>query len=312
VHLRQLFPSAFAIALLGGIESLLSAVVADGMTGNRHRSNMELVAQGAANIASPLFGGIPATGAIARTALNVKSGGRTPVAGIVHSITVLIILLALAPLAGMIPLATLAGVLLVVAYHMSEWRVFVRLFSTPRSDVLVLLTTFLLTVFVGLTTALEAGMILAAFLFMKRMSDLSQAGYVHRMLGEDESEEAEAGGADLPRGVEVFEVYGALFFGAASKFKDAMHRVEKPPKVLILRLREVIAMDATGLRALEDLFSKTRKDGTKLVLSGVHAQPLAVLQRSGMYVRIGEANILGNFEDAVARARELLAEPDRD
>lgn len=304
--IRELFPSAFAIALLAGIESLLAAVVSDGMTGGRHRSNMELVAQGVANVASPLFGGIPATGAIARTALNVKSGGRTPVAGIVHACTVLVILLVLAPAAGMIPMAALAAILLMVAYHMSEWRVFVRLFRSPRSDVLVLLTTFLLTVLVDLTIALEAGMVLAAFLFMKRMSDLSQAGYVKKMIGDEEAEDA-AGEIELPHGVEVFEVYGTLFFGAASKFKDAMHRVEKPPAVLILRLREVLAMDATGLRALEDLLDKTRGDGTTVVLSGVHAQPMTVLERSGLIERIGRENLAGDFESAVARAKEIAA-----
>ncbi len=305
--IRELFPSAFAIALLAGIESLLAAVVSDGMTGGRHRSNMELVAQGVANVAAPLFGGIPATGAIARTALNVKSGGRTPVAGIVHALTVLAILLLLGPAAGMIPLAALAAILLMVAYHMSEWRVFVRLFRSPRSDVLVLLTTFLLTVLIDLTVALEAGMVLAAFLFMKRMSDLSQAGYLKKMIGESEVEISHEGEPLLPHGVEVFEVYGTLFFGAASKFKDAMHRVEKPPAVLILRLREVLAMDATGLRALEDLLDKTRRDGTTVVLSGVHAQPMSVLERAGLIERIGSENLAGDFEAAVQRAREIAA-----
>jgi SulP family sulfate permease len=306
--IRELFPSAFAIAILAGIESLLAAVVSDGMTGGRHRSNMELVAQGVANVASPLFGGIPATGAIARTALNVKSGGRTPVAGIVHALTLLVILLAFAPAAGMIPLAALAAILLMVAYHMSEWRVFVRLFRTPRSDVLVLLTTFLLTVLVDLTVALEAGMVLAAFLFMKRMSDLSQAGYVRRMIGETDDEDRPTGDEPpLPHGVEVFEVYGALFFGAASKFKDAMHRVEKPSAVLILRLREVLAMDASGLRALEDLLDQTRRDGTAVVLSGIHAQPMNVLERSGLLDRIGRDNLASDYPAAVARAAELVA-----
>lgn len=309
--IRELFPSAFAIALLAGIESLLAAVVSDGMTGGRHRSNMELVAQGVANVASPLFGGLPATGAIARTALNVKSGGRTPVAGIVHALTVLVILLAFAPAAGMIPLAALGAILLMVAYHMSEWRVFVRLFRSPRSDVLVLLTTFLLTVLIDLTVALEAGMVLAAFLFMKRMSDLSQAGYVKKMIGESEEEVSHAGEPPLPHGVEVFEVYGALFFGAASKFKDAMHRVEKAPAVLILRLREVLAMDATGLRALEDLLDKTRRDGTTVVLSGVHAQPMNVLERAGLIERIGRENVTGDYAAAVERAREIAAERTR-
>jgi SulP family sulfate permease len=304
---RELFPSALAIAILAGIESLLAAVVSDGMTGGRHRSNTELVAQGIANIASPRFGGIPATGAIARIALNVKSGGRTPIAGIVHALTVLAILIAFANAAGMIPLAALGAILLMVAYHMSEWRVFVRLFRSPRSDVLVLLTTFLLTVLVDLTVALQAGMVLAAFLFMKRMSDLSQAGYVRTMIGGEAVDDRPAAEmSDLPPGVEVFEVHGALFFGAVSKFNDAMRRVEKPPSVLILRLSDVLAMDATGLRAIEDVFDKARRDGTSLVLSGVHAQPMSVLARAGMLERIGEDNIAGDFAAAMARARQLM------
>ena len=242
---RALFPSAIAIALLASIESLLSAVVADGMIGGRHRSNMELVAQGVANMASPVFGGVPATGAIARTALNVRSGGRTPVAGMVHALTVFAILFALAPLAVLVPMAALAGVLFMVAYHMSEWRMFVKLFRSPKSDILVMVTTFLLTVLVDLVVALQVGIVLAAFLFMRRMAELSEAAYVKDMLSEGEGLDPKMA-EPLPHGVEVFQVHGTLFFGAASKFKDAMRRVEKPPRVLILRLREVLAIDATG------------------------------------------------------------------
>ncbi|MGH7286683.1 MAG: SulP family inorganic anion transporter, partial [Myxococcota bacterium] len=304
-----LFPDALAIALLGAIESLLSAVVADGMAGTRHRPNAELVAQGVANLASPLFGGIPATGALARTATNVRSGGRTPIAGIVHAATLLVIATFLGGLASLIPLAALAGILLVVAWNMSEWRVFAGLFRSPRSDVIVLLVTFGLTVLVDLTVAIQTGMVLAAFLFMRRMAVISDAGPMRRSLREeDEADDPDATARlDVPSGVEVFEVYGALFFGAASKFKDAVRRVERPPRVLILRMRHVLAIDATGLRALEDLFDKARRDGTTLVLSGVHAQPLVALERSGLLERIGPDNAHGNIREALARARELAS-----
>lgn len=307
-EIQALFPSAIGIALLASIESLLSAVVADGMMGGRHRSNMELVAQGVANVASPVFGGIPATGAIARTALNVRSGGRTPVAGMVHAAMVLLILFALAPLAGLIPMAALAGVLVLVAYHMSEWRVFVRLFRSPKSDILVLLTTFLLTVLVDLVVALQTGIVLAAFLFMRRMADLSEVSYVQDMLSEDADEALDPAMSEpLPHGVEVFKVHGTLFFGAASKFKDAIRRVEKPPKVLILRLREVLTIDATGLRALEDLLDKARGDGMTIVMTALQAQPRAVLGRAGILDRVGEENVVPHFRRAVERAKEILA-----
>jgi SulP family sulfate permease len=305
---QALFPDAIAIALLGAIESLLSAVVADGMAGTRHRPNMELVAQGVANVASPLFGGIPATGAIARTATNVRNGGRTPVAGMVHALTLLVIATFLGRAAGWIPLSALAGILLVVAWNMSEWRVFAGLFRSPRSDVVVLLVTFGLTVLVDLSVAIQTGMVLAAFLFMRRMALISEAGPMRRALREDEDADDPDAMArlDVPPGVEIFEVYGALFFGAASKFKDAVRRVERAPRVLIVRMRHVLAIDATGLRALEDLLDKTRRDGTQLVLSGVHAQPLAALERSGMLERIGEDNVHGHISGALARARSLV------
>jgi len=309
--IQQLFPAAITIALLAAIESLLSATVADGMIGTRHRSNMELLAQGMANLASPIFGGIPATGAIARTAANVKAGGRSPVAGIAHAATLLLILWLFARWAEVIPLATLAGILLVVAWHMSEWRTFVRLFRSPRSDVTVMLVTFLLTVLIDLTVALEAGMVLAAFLFMRRMADLSQAGYVTRMLSEDvdPNDPNAIATRAVPAGVEVFEVYGSFFFGAASKFKDALRDVATRPRVLILRLREVLAIDATALQLLEDLQGKTKREGTLLVLSGVHAQPLIALERSGLLERIGEANVHLHIDDALDRAREFLGLP---
>jgi sulfate permease, SulP family len=299
---------AIAPSLLAAIESLLSAMVADGMIGTRHRSNMELVAQGVANLASPLFGGIPATGAIARTATNVKNGGRTPIAGIVHAVTLLAIVLAFGRQAERIPICALSGVLLVVAYNMSEWRLFVRLFRSPRSDVLVLVTTFSLTVLVDLTVALEAGIVLSSFLFMARVANLSQAGFITGMLreGEDPADPGAIAKRHVPDGVEVFEVYGSFFFGAASKFRDAIREIERKPRVLIVRLREVLAIDATGLRALEDLLDKTRRDGTALILSGVHAQPLLVLERSGLLEQIGQDNVFTDIDAALERARALI------
>lgn len=310
-----LFSPALTIALLAGIESLLSAVVADGMTGRRHRSNMELVAQGIANVASPLFGGIPATGAIARTATNIKNGGRTPIAGMIHALTLLLILLFFGTWAALIPMATLAGILMVVAYNMSEWHLFVKLFQGPRSDVLVLLSTFLLTVFIDLTVAIQVGVLLAALLFMRRMAEVTQVGYITRTLLAEEEEEEDPNAIRsryVPDGVEVFEINGPFFFGAADKFKDALNQIEKPPRVLILRMRKVLSLDATGLMALEDVLARTRREGTLLVLSGVHAQPLVVMQRSGFLDRVGEENVFGNIDDALNRAYEVLGLPPRE
>jgi len=307
--IRSLVSPAISIALLGGIESLLSAVVADGMTGRRHRSNAELIAQGVANIVSPLFGGIPATGAIARTATNVKNGGRTPVAGMVHAVTLLAILLVAGPWVGQIPMATLAGILLVVAYNMSEWRRFLRLFRGPRSDVAVLLATFSLTVLVDLTAAIQVGVVLASLLFMKRMADVTQVRSLTSPAQEAELPgfESETHGLTIPPEVEVFQVAGTFFFGAASKFSETMARLERPPTVVILRMWDVYALDATGLHALEDIFEVFRRQGTVLLLSGVRAQPLMVLERSGFLERIGEDNIPGAFSDAVARATEIVS-----
>ncbi len=308
-RLAELSSPALSIALLGAIESLLSAVVADGMAGTRHRSNMELVAQGVANLATPLFGGIPATGAIARTATNIRNGGRTPIAGIVHAVTLLLILLFLGKWAALIPMAALAGILLVIAYNMSEWRLFVRLFKSPRSDVLVLLTTFGLTVLVDLTVALQVGIVLASFLFMRRMAMITDAGYVRGMLGEGEEDAREGAKLDslhIPDGVEQFKVYGTLFFGAASKFKDALRRVESPPKVLILRLRDVLAVDATGLRALEDVVDSMHRQGTKLLLTGVHPQPRLAMERAGLLERLGPDAVHADLASALERAREIV------
>jgi SulP family sulfate permease len=253
---------------------------------------------------------MPATGAIARTATNVKNGAKTPIAGMVHALTLLAILYLAGNLAGMIPLATLGGILLVVAWNMSELHVVRSLLRAPRSDVLVMLTTFALTVALDLTVAIQVGMVLAAFLFMRRMAEISEAGLVRRMAGEEERADDQAALAlrELPPGVEVFELYGTLFFGAVAKFKDAVRQMERRPRVMILRMRDVVVVDASGLRALEDLLSQTRRDGTLLLLSGVHAQPLVAIERSGLLARIGEDNALPDFESAVARARAIVAE----
>jgi len=305
--LPGLVSPAISIALLAGIESLLSALVADGMIGGRHRSNAELVAQGVANLASPLFGGIPATGAIARTATNVRNGGRTPIAGMVHALTLLIILLAAGRLAALVPMATLAGILLVVAYNMSEWRAFLRLLRGPRSDVLVLVLTFGLTVFVDLTVAIQAGVVLAALLFMRRMAEVTQVRAVGEVLRYGSEEEAIDGREPLPAGVEVFEIHGSFCFGAARKFAEVLASTRTTPQVVILRMRHVLAMDATGLQALEAVAVDLGRRSARLLLSGVHAQPLVALERSGTLERIGEDNVFASFADAVARARAIVA-----
>jgi SulP family sulfate permease len=310
---RQMFSPALTIALLAGIESLLSAVVADGMTERRHRSNMELVAQGVANLVTPIFGGIPATGAIARTATNIKNGGRTPLAGIVHAVTLLLILLFFGKWAALIPMATLAGILAIVAWNMSETHLFIKMFRGPKSDILVLVSTFLLTVLVDLTVAIQVGVVLAALLFMRRMAEVTQVGYVTRMLNQDEEENPDdplsISRRKVPAGVEVFEVSGPFFFGAADKFKNAISAVEDKPRILILRLRHVLSLDATALQALESVHSRARREQTTLLLSGVHAQPLIVLERSGLLDKIGADNIHGNIDDALNRARMLLGLP---
>ncbi len=307
---------AFTIAMLAAIESLLSAVVADGMIGGRHRSNMELVAQGVANIVSPIFGGMPATGAIARTATNVKNGGRTPIAGITHSITLLLITLFFGRWAAFIPLATLAAILIVVAFHMSEWRTFASEFRAPKSDVAVLLATFLLTVLVDLTVAIEVGMVLAAFLFMRRMAEVTNIQVLtHEFIDPGDDFETDPNAVRrrvVPEGVQVYEITGPFFFGAAEMFKDRVGRIAGKPKVLILRLRHVPAIDSTGLHALRDVARRSRQEGTLVILSDVHAQPVVALERSGMYDDLGEENIHGNIDDALNRARAHLGLPPAD
>ena len=303
-RIGELILPALSIALLAGIESLLSAVVADGMTGRRHRSNMELVAQGFANIASPLFGGIPATGAIARTATNVRSGAATPIAGIVHALTLLVILLVAGPLASKVPLATLAGILMVVAVRMSEYHLFAKVLKSTRGDAAVLLTTFLLTVFVDLTVAVPVGIVLAAFLFVNRMVALT---HIRELNSDDEPERPELEEyRDLAPAVAVYEIKGTFFFGAAHKFITTLDRMQSRPRVVVLDLADVTLMDVTGLRALEDIESKTRREGNTLILCGLHSEPRKLLESSGMLERLGAANVVKNLEAGAARSREVL------
>ncbi len=298
--LQNLVKPAITIALLGAIESLLSAVVADGMTGGNHRSNTELIAQGTANIFSSLFGGIPSTGAIARTATNIKSGAKTPVAGIVHAVTLLVILLFVGKLAALIPMATLGGILVVVAYNMSEMKNFVSVLKGSKSDAAVLVVTFLLTVLVDLTVAIEAGLVLATFLFMRKM--IQQSG-----VKEIEAEAKDLDRNTLPGGVEIFELSGPLFFGAAYKFKDAMRLIEKPPKVLILRMKNVPVIDATGIHVLKEIIRDIEQKGTKLILAEVNnEQVLAELKRSRVLFMIGKANVVQSHSSAVKRSLEIL------
>lgn len=296
---------ATVVALLAAVESLLSAVVADGMIGGRHRPSMELVAQGVANIVAPLFGGIPVTGAIARTATNVKSGGRTPVAGMTHALVLLCVLLFAGPLVARVPLCALAAILVIVCYNMSEWRSFLFLMKAPRSDVAVLLTTFGLTVLVDLTAAVEVGMVLAAFLFMKRMADMTTVDAATRDSGD---EEAGAKNGDKPAlvpppGVEVYRVSGPLFFGAADKLGEILSQISDPPRVFILRLGDVPIVDATGLHALREMQRRCRRLGTSLLLCGLRPQPLALLERTGV---IGEFDAW-TADDDLAAALALVS-----
>jgi sulfate permease, SulP family len=305
--IQQLMRPAFTIALLGGIESLLSAVVADGMTGGKHRSNTELIAQGVANVVSAVFGGIPATGAIARTATNVRNGGRTPVAGMIHAVTLLLIVFGVGKLAALIPMATLAGILVVVSYNMSEWRNFLAIAKSRSNDTLILLVTFLLTVLVDLTVAIEVGMLLAAILFLQKMTRISN---VRDLTGADDDSEPDTDGLQnysIPDRVAVFEINGPLFFGAAYKFKDAIGHIERQPRVLIIRMRYVPVMDATGARTLEEVEKECRQQGIRLVLAEVRSEEvLQELARYRLLFRIGKGNILTTLDDALRRAGELI------
>jgi SulP family sulfate permease len=307
---RALVGPALAIALLGAIESLLSAVVADGMIGGKHRSNMELVGQGIANVVTPIFGGIPATGAIARTATNVRNGGRTPVAGMVHAVTLLLITLFFGGLASYIPFATLGAILVVVSWNMSEFHAFRAEFRGPRSDVLVMLSTFALTVLVDLSVAIQVGMVLAAFLFMKRMSEVTNVQVMTREFrdnGDTYQSDAEGlRGHSIPPGVEVYEINGPFFFGAAKTFKEQVESVLGRPKVLILRMRNVPAIDSTAMHALGEMVHRSRRAGTLILLSDVHSQPMVALGRSRLLDELGDDAIFATLEDALARAREHL------
>jgi SulP family sulfate permease len=304
---RAMVGPAFTIAMLAAIESLLSAVVADGMIGSRHRSNMELVAQGVANLASPLFGGIPATGAIARTATNVKNGGRTPVAGIAHALTLLLITLFFGRWVAHIPMATLAAILVVVAYHMSEWRSFRAELSAPRSDLVVLLVTFILTVAVDLTVAIQVGMVLAAFLFMRRMAEVTNVRAVTGELADAHDDRYGEPRLAVPAGVEVYEVNGPFFFGAAEQFIETLSQVSRRPRVLVIRMRNVPAIDSTGLHALGIIVRRCNAAGARVILSDVHSQPMMALGRSTLLEELGEENLLGSLADALEAAREEVA-----
>ncbi len=302
---RDLIGPATAIALLGAIESLLSAVVADGLTSDRHDSNTELVAQGIANLICPFFGGLPATGAIARTSANVNNGGRSPVSGIVHSITLLGIILLFARWAVYVPMAAMSAVLVFVSLRMGEWHEIKRLRLMPLSDALVLVTTLALTVVFDLVVAVEVGMVLAAILFIKRVSETTE---VSQVFESDVLESAEqlVAGKTIPDGVLVYRIFGPFLFGAAEKMEDAIERVEKLPKVLILRLHLVTAMDATALNALESVVERFQKHGRTVILSGLHRQPLDMLRQAGFIEVIGRANLVAHFDDALVRAREIL------
>lgn len=299
---RSLIPEAATIALLAGVESLLAAVVADGLTGQRHKSDCELVGQGVANIGSALFFGIPATGAIARTVGNIKAGGRTPLAGIAHALVLLLFMLALAPLAKEIPLAALSAVLLMVCWNMAEIDHFRSILRTPRGDVAVLLTTFALTVFVDLTVAVGVGLVLAALLFMKRMAEVANIAVVTREFANDADARERDGGRPIkpPPGVEVFEIDGPFFFGVADRLKDTLAQIERPPRAFILVMERVPHIDATGIHALEELHAKCKRGGTALYLVGVHAQPQVAFARSGLDTIIGVENLFGTLPEALA------------
>ncbi|MDR1918076.1 MAG: sulfate permease [Tannerellaceae bacterium] len=302
--INQLLPSAFTIAMLGAIESLLSATVADGVTGDKHHSNTELIAQGAANIVVPIFGGIPVTGAIARTMTNINNGGRTPVAGLIHALVLLLILLFLGPLTRHIPMACLAGVLIIVSYNMSEWRTFRSLLKNPKSDVSVLLVTFFLTVIFDLTIAIEIGLLIAMFLFMRRVTETTSVSVTRDVI--DLSSEGEVLHEEekliIPPGVEVYEIDGPFFFGIANKFDGVMQTLGDKPKVRIIRMRKVPFMDSTGLHNLESLLRLSQAENIQLILSGVNPKVAGVLSKAGFDRKIGKENICSNINEALERA----------
>jgi SulP family sulfate permease len=307
---REMLPSAFTIAFLAGVESLLSAVVADGMTGRRHRSNVELVAQGVANSVSALFGGLPATGAIARTATNIRAGARTPVAGMLHAVFVLVFMLVLAPWMGYVPLAALAAVLLVVAWNIAEFESFRHTLAAPKGDRLVLLLTFGLTVFFDLTLAIEVGLVVAAFVFMGRMAnavDITSEANGDGETGDDAGADQRA---RLPAGVEAFQISGPLFFGAASRLDEVFDQFRAvAPRVFILRMRRVPVVDASGVHAFRALLQRCAKQGIVLVVSGLQPQPQRVFARMDLAAREGELHFVEDFDHALALARTLVASP---
>ena len=305
---KNLFPVAITIAVLGAIESLLSATVADGVIGDRHDSNTELIAQGIANIASPVLGGIPATGAIARTMTNINNGGRSPVAGIVHAVVLLLILLFLMPLAQYIPMACLAGVLVVVSYNMSGWRVFKGLLKNPKSDVVVLLMTFFLTVIFDLTVAIEVGLVIACVLFMKRVMETTEISVITDEIDPNKESDMEMHEEHLavPDGVEVYEINGPYFFGIATKFEEIMARLGDRPKIRIIRMRKVPFIDSTGIHNLTTFCEMSQKENIHLILSGVNPQVHAVLEKAGFYEMLGKENICSNINEALDVARKEL------
>jgi SulP family sulfate permease len=308
--INRLLPSAFTIAMLGAIESLLSATVADGVTGDRHHSNTELIAQGAANIVAPVFGGIPVTGAIARTMTNINNGGRTPVAGIVHAAVLLLILLFLGPLTRHIPMACLAGVLIIVSYNMSEWRTFRSLLKNPGSDVSVLLVTFFLTVIFDLTIAIEIGLLIAMFLFMRRVMETTSVSVVKDVIdlsGETDVQLHEDEKLAIPQDVEVYEIDGPFFFGIASKFDGVMQSLRDKPRVRILRMRKVPFMDSTGLHNLESLLRLSQAENIHLILSGVNPKVRGILTKAGFDKKIGHENICSHINEALEKAAARLA-----
>lgn len=300
--ITAVFPDAFTIAILAAIESLLSCVVADSMVNSKHNSNMELVAQGAGNIASVLFGGIPATGAIARTAANAKNGGKTPIAGMVHAVVLLLVLLFLMPYAGLIPMPAIAAILFMVAYNMSEWKKFVSIVkSAPKSDIIVLVVTFILTVLFDLVIAIEVGMILAAMLFMKRMSE--ESGVTGWKYVNDENDSESLDLKEVPKNVRVYEISGPMFFGAADKILDI--KLKDYTRCLILRMRAVPAIDATAMNSLDMIRKKCEKQGVTLILSHVNPQPLDVMKKSGFYDKVGKDNFCAHIDDALSMAKSI-------
>lgn len=308
--IKNLFPVAITIAVLGAIESLLSAAVADGVIGDRHDSNTELIAQGIANFVSPIFGGIPATGAIARTMTNINNGGKSPVAGIVHAVVLLLILLFLMPLAQYIPMACLAGVLVIVSYNMSGWRVFKGLLKNPKSDVVVLLITFFLTVIFDLTVAIEVGLVIACVLFMKRVMETTKISVITDEIDPNNESDLEVHEEHLviPQGVEVYEINGPYFFGIATKFEEIMSRLGDRPKIRIIRMRKVPFIDSTGIHNLTTLCEMSQKENIHIILSGVNEKVHQVLEKSGFYELLGKENICSNINEALEVATKEIAE----